>query len=56
VDVGGLRAATIEDDSRRGLHVNAVAVPLRGGEPIDPTGGQADAEAAGCERSRPLHR
>ena len=46
VDVTGLRAATIEDDlAARDFTVNAVAVPLRGGEPIDPTGGQADAEA-----------
>jgi poly(A) polymerase len=46
VDVTALRAATITDDlAGRDFTVNAVAVPLRGGEPIDPTGGQADAEA-----------
>ena len=46
VDVTALRADTINDDLRaRDFTVNAVAVPLRGGEPIDPTGGLADAEA-----------
>ena len=46
VDVTALRADTITDDLRaRDFTVNAVAVPLRGGEPIDPTGGLADAEA-----------
>lgn len=46
VDVVGLRAATIEDDLReRDFTVNAVAVPLGGGEPVDPTGGLEDAAA-----------
>ena len=45
VDVAGLRAQAIEDDLRaRDFTVNAIAVPLAGGEPIDPTGGIADAE------------
>lgn len=44
VDVTPLRAETIEDDLRaRDFTVNAVAVPLHGGEPIDPTGGVGDA-------------
>ncbi len=46
VDVSGLRAAAIEDDLRaRDFTVNAIALPLAGGEPIDPTGGIADAGA-----------
>jgi poly(A) polymerase len=46
VDVAALRAETIEADLRaRDFTVNAIAVPLRGGDPIDPTGGLADAEA-----------
>jgi poly(A) polymerase len=46
VDVAGLRADTIEDDLRaRDFTVNSIAAPLAGGEPIDPTGGIADADA-----------
>jgi poly(A) polymerase len=46
VDVAGLRADSIEDDLRaRDFTVNAIAVPLAGGEPVDPTGGIADAGA-----------
>ena len=46
VDVTALRAESIEDDLRaRDFTVNAIAVPLAGGEPIDPTGGVADAAA-----------
>ncbi|MFL5906881.1 MAG: HD domain-containing protein, partial [Solirubrobacterales bacterium] len=46
VDVVALRAETIEGDLRaRDFTVNAIAVPLRGGDLIDPTGGIADAEA-----------
>ena len=46
VDVSGLRAESIEDDLRaRDFTVNAIGVPLAGGDPIDPTGGVADAEA-----------
>jgi poly(A) polymerase len=46
VDVAALRAETIEDDLRaRDFTVNAIAVPLAGGDPIDPTGGVADSEA-----------
>jgi poly(A) polymerase len=46
VDVSGLRAESIEDDLRaRDFTLNAIAVPLAGGEPIDPTGGVADADA-----------
>ena len=45
VDVAALRAETIEADLRaRDFTVNAIATPLAGGEPIDPTGGLADAE------------
>jgi poly(A) polymerase len=46
VDVAALRAETIEGDlEARDFTVNAIAVPLAGGEPIDPTGGLADAES-----------
>jgi poly(A) polymerase len=46
VDVAALRAESIEEDLRaRDFTVNAVAIPLAGGDPIDPTGGVADAEA-----------
>ncbi len=46
VDVSALRAETIEADlSARDFTLNAVAVPLEGGSPIDPAGGIADAEA-----------
>ena len=46
VDVAALRAGTIEDDLRaRDFTVNAIAIPLAGGEPIDPTGGVSDSEA-----------
>jgi poly(A) polymerase len=45
VDVAALRDETIEADLRaRDFTVNAIATPLAGGEPIDPTGGLADAE------------
>ncbi len=43
-DVAALRAATIEADlAERDFTVNAIAVPLAGGEPLDPTGGVRDA-------------
>jgi poly(A) polymerase len=46
LDVAALRAETIEADLRaRDFTVNAIAVPLGGGEPIDPSGGLADCEA-----------
>jgi poly(A) polymerase len=45
VDLTALRGATIEDDlAERDFTVGAVAVPLAGGEPIDPHGGLADLE------------
>ncbi|MDP9189217.1 MAG: HDIG domain-containing protein [Actinomycetota bacterium] len=45
VDVSGLRGETITDDLRaRDFAINAVALPLAGGEPVDPTGGLGDAE------------
>ena len=44
-DVSPLQGATIEEDlGRRDFTVNAIAVPLRGGDPIDPHGGVADLE------------
>ncbi len=45
VDVAALRADSIEGDLRaRDFSVNAIAIPLAGGDPIDPTGGMADSE------------
>ena len=45
VDLTALRGPTIEEDLReRDFTVGAVAVPLGGGEPIDPFGGLADLE------------
>jgi poly(A) polymerase len=46
LDVAALRAETIDADLRaRDFTVNAIAVPLQGGDPIDPTGGLPDCEA-----------
>lgn len=46
VDVSALRGEGIEADLRaRDFTLNAVAVPLHGGEGIDPTGGLADVDA-----------
>jgi tRNA nucleotidyltransferase/poly(A) polymerase len=45
-DVAPLQGATIEEDlAHRDFAANAVAVPLGGGDPIDPQGGIADIEA-----------
>jgi poly(A) polymerase len=45
-DVTSLRGHSIEDDlAERDFSVNAVAVPLAGGAPVDPHGGLADLEA-----------
>jgi len=45
VDASALRGETIEADlAERDFTVGAVAVPLAGGEPIDPHGGLADLE------------
>jgi putative nucleotidyltransferase with HDIG domain len=45
VDLTALRGATIEADlSERDFTVGAVAVPLAGGDPVDPYGGLADLE------------
>ena len=44
-DVSPLQGATIEEDlGKRDFSVNAIAVPLEGGEPLDPHGGIADLE------------
>ncbi|HET6831403.1 MAG TPA: HD domain-containing protein [Solirubrobacterales bacterium] len=45
VDVAALRGGSIEVDLRlRDFTVNAIAMPLGGGDPIDPTGGLRDLE------------
>ena len=45
-DVSPLQGDTIEADlGMRDFTVNAMAVPLAGGEPVDPHGGRADLEA-----------
>jgi len=45
IDVTALRGTTIEADLReRDFTIGAVAVPLAGGEPLDPFGGLADVE------------
>jgi poly(A) polymerase len=45
VDVVSMRAETIEGDlEARDFTLNSIAVPLDGGDPIDPTGGLADVE------------
>ena len=45
-DLARLQGETIEEDlAMRDFTVNAVAVPLGGGEPIDPSGGLRDLEA-----------
>jgi putative nucleotidyltransferase with HDIG domain len=44
-DVSPLQGPTIEEDlGRRDFSVNAIAVPLAGGDPLDPHGGIADLE------------
>ena len=43
LDIAELRGASIEEDLRlRDFTANAIAVPLAGGPPVDPTGGLAD--------------
>ncbi len=45
VDVSALQGETIEEDlAQRDFSVNAIAVPLAGGAPIDPHGGLTDLE------------
>ena len=45
-DVSPLQGETIEADlARRDFTINAIAVPLAGGEPIDPHGGLSDLDA-----------
>jgi poly(A) polymerase len=46
VDVAALRGDAIEEDlAARDFTLNAIAVPLAGGDPIDPTGGVRDVSA-----------
>lgn len=54
IDVAELRAVSITEDLRqRDFTLNAIAVPLDGGEPIDPTGGIADLEAGRLRAASP---
>lgn len=54
VDVAALRAGSIEEDLRlRDFSVNAIAVPLAGGEPIDPTGGIEALERRSLDLAHP---
>jgi putative nucleotidyltransferase with HDIG domain len=54
VDCSALQGATLEDDLRaRDLTVNAIAEPLAGGAPIDPTGGLGDLAARRLRMVRP---
>jgi poly(A) polymerase len=51
LDIAELRGESIEADLRlRDFTINAVAVPLAGGDPIDPTGGLTDLDS-GCLRA-----
>jgi putative nucleotidyltransferase with HDIG domain len=44
-DITPLQGDTIEKDlQNRDFAINAIAVPVQGGEPVDPTGGLADVE------------
>ena len=46
VDVSALQGTTIEEDlGRRDFTINAIAVPVAGGEVVDPQGGAADLRA-----------
>ncbi|MCC6222237.1 MAG: CCA tRNA nucleotidyltransferase [Thermoleophilia bacterium] len=45
VDFTELRGTLAEDLAGRDFTINAIAVPVAGGEPIDPLGGRADASA-----------
>jgi poly(A) polymerase len=46
VDVAPLQGETIEEDlAKRDFAANAIAIPLGGGDPIDPEGGIPDVEA-----------
>lgn len=54
VDVTPLQGPDLEEDlGRRDLTVNAIAVPLGGGDPIDPHGGVADLRARTLRLVRP---
>ena len=45
IDLAACRGTIEHDLGERDFTVNAIALPLDGGEPIDPTGGRADLEA-----------
>jgi putative nucleotidyltransferase with HDIG domain len=45
VDVTASRGTIEEDLAERDFTINAIALPLDGGEPVDPTGGRADLDA-----------
>src|SRR5438874_2660497 len=45
IDVAGCRGTLEQDLALRDFTINAIAIPLAGGEPIDPGGGRADLDA-----------
>ena len=45
IDVAGCRGTLEQDLALRDFTINAIAIPLAGGEPVDPSGGTADLEA-----------
>ncbi|HEY8858913.1 MAG TPA: hypothetical protein VIM27_05625, partial [Gaiellales bacterium] len=45
VDITASRGAVTDDLGRRDFTINAMAVPLAGGDLLDPHGGRADLEA-----------
>ena len=45
VDIAGCRGSIVDDMAKRDFTINAMALPLGGGELVDPFGGRADLEA-----------
>jgi poly(A) polymerase len=45
IDVAGCRGTLEQDLALRDFTINAIAIPLAGGDPVDPSGGRSDLEA-----------